>query len=171
MTVLLGRTSASTTTDFNGASHCAVWKFTASASGQLATIFGQTKVANAGATSVDLAVYSDDAANARPLNRLGTVTTTTGVTGTGVFSGTLGATVTIVASTVYWLGWRGVGEQWDWQGDAAGSYLEATGTGVFPDPWPAGAGSGSVNAIIWGEDSGGAVATAGFMPHRMPLGV
>lgn len=155
-TVLLGRTTAGTSADFNGASHAAVWKFTASATGSLATIFGQTKVTNSGITSVDLAVYADDAANARPGSRLGLVTgVTSGVTGTGSFSGTLGATVSITASTIYWLGWRGIGEQWDFQGDTSGAYLEASGTGAFPDPWPAGASAGTINAILWGEDAGG----------------
>lgn len=156
--LLLGRQSAATSADFNGASHCALWKFTASASGQLATIFAQTKVANAGITSVDLAVYDDVAGT--PTNRLGqSLTVTVGVTGTGVFSGALAAPVTIVSGTAYWLGWRGIGEQWDWQGDASGSYLEATGTAAFPATWVAGASAGTFNAIIWGEDAGGMVIT------------
>lgn len=153
MTVLLGRTSAGTSSDFNV--QIAAWKFTAIASGTLATISAQTKVANAESTQVELAIYADDAGGSRPGTRLATATTTTGVTGTGVISVDVSAAaVSITSGTVYWLAWWG-SSHWDFQGDGSGSYIEPTSTQqTMPATWPTLNGSGSVNAIIWGESSG-----------------
>src|SRR3954447_27077172 len=123
MTVLLGRTSAGTTADFGTANRTDAWKFTAVASGQLARIWAQTKVANPTGV-VKLGIYDDDAANARPGNLLA-VAVASGATGTTPFFADI-TPVTIVAGTVYWLAWVNSLENFDFQGDAAGSYLEQT---------------------------------------------
>lgn len=169
MTVLLGRTSASTTADFVGAGHPAAWKFTASASGTLATIFAQFKVANATLTSVELGVYADSAGNPGAL--LATGTTTTGITGTAVFSVT-GLSASIVASTQYWLGIRGVGEQVDFQGDSiASTYLEDNTNRALQNPWlTAGNTAGNVGIVIWGEDASGAALLADPLVQWNELG-
>lgn len=150
-TVLLGRTSAGTTADFNAASHTAVWKVTAVATGTLATLFGQTKVANATGT-VTMGVYAD---NAGAVGTFLGKATATGATGTGVFSADISASaISIVSSTAYWIGWRNSAENFDFQGDSSGSYQENTGTADFPASFGTG-GAGTVNAIIWGEDAAG----------------
>lgn len=157
-TVLLGRTTAGTSTDFNV--FVAGWKFTAAASGTLATIFAQTKVANAESTQVQLGIYDDSGGGARPGAKLASGTTTTGITGTGVFSVDVSASaVSVVASTVYWLAWWG-SAHWDFQGTSAGSYVEAGSGSTLPSTWPsAGNGTGTINAILWGEDGGGGGGT------------
>jgi hypothetical protein len=150
--VLLGRQSAGVSADFNGSGHTALWKFVAAASGRLAKIFAQTKVANPTGV-VTLGIYADSAGVAAAL--LGKATAA-GATGTGVFSADVSASaVDIVAGTSYWLGWRNSAENFDFQGDASGVYDESTGTADFPTPWTAGS-AGAVNAILWGEDAGSA---------------
>jgi hypothetical protein len=166
MAVLLGRTTAGTAgTDFNGPGHTALWKFTAVASGRLATIFAQTQVANATGT-ITLGIYTDSAGVANTL--LGKATVSGTGTGTGVFSADISSSaIDIVNGTVYWLGWRNSAENMDFKGDTAGSYDENAGTVDFPTPWTAGS-AGSVNAIIWGEDAGTTVAGWGPQP-RPPM--
>jgi hypothetical protein len=72
--------------------------------------------------------------------------------GTGTFTATLASPQTITNGVVYWLGWRAVGEQWDWQGDASGAYNEKSAD--FPTPFGGGSSAGTRGAIIWGEDAG-----------------
>jgi hypothetical protein len=154
MAVLLGRQSAGTSADFNAASNPSGWKFTASASAPLAFIFAQTKVANAGITSVELRCYDDSAGGARPGALIGSGSTSVGVTGTGIFSASISQLPSITSGTVYWLAWRGLGEQFDFQGSTAGSYVENV-NGVWADPWQStGNNSGTIDAILWGEDAG-----------------
>lgn len=153
-TTLLGRTSAGASTDFNV--QIAGWKFTAAASGTLATLKCQTQVANAESTILRLALYDDSAGGSRPGALLTQGSTTSGITGTGVMSVDVSAdAVSISSGTVYWIGWWG-STHWDFKGDSAGSYVECTSLQqTFPATWPTGNGSGSINAILWGEDSGG----------------
>ena len=160
MAVLLGRQSAGTTADSQLTGFTAVWRFQASASGELAVIFAQTKLANSGVTGVTLGIYSDSAGEPNTLLANHAVDSLAAAQGTGTFQATLSSTVTINSGTFYWLGWRAVGETWDWQGDSSGAYKEA---GVdWQTPWPTvGDSDGIVNAIIWGEDSGGIPPKAG----------
>ena len=166
MAVLLGRQTAGTSGDFNVLS--AAWKFTAVASGTLATIKAQSKVANPESTSLQLAIYADDAGGTRPGTRLATASTSVGNTGTGVISVDVSASaVSIVSGTAYWLAWFG-SSHWDFQGDSGGSYVEASGGSPLPATWGSSNGSGSVNAILWGESAaggtdGGVTAPAGVL--------
>lgn len=152
MAVLLGRTSAGTTADFTASGGTAAWDFVASASGDLTTIFAQTKVANAGATGVRLGIYSNGAGVPATGGLLG-VASATSFTGTGVFSATLGTPVAIVSGTTYWLAWFAASENFDFQGDSSGNYKEF-GAADFPNTSWGGATTGSTNAIIWGESTG-----------------
>src|SRR6266545_4298718 len=104
MAVLLGRQTAGTTPDFESSAWTIAWDFVAVASGTLATIFAQTKVANSGFSSGSLGIYSHDAGNNRPNALLASATAGAGFNGTGVFSGDVsGAAVGITAGTTYWL--------------------------------------------------------------------
>lgn len=159
MTVLLGRTTAGTTGDFNAAGHTAAWKFVAAASGQLKYIFSQTKVSNPTGTGVKLGVYADSAGV--PGTRLGfaLVDDLTAARGTGVFRATLATPVSIVSGTTYHLSRYMATEQCEFQGDAsAATYQETTAATDTLDPMGAVA-AGGVTSIIWGEDepSGGGV--------------
>lgn len=166
MAVLLGRTTAGTTADFVVNSDATAWKVTASATGTLATISAQFKVANAGLTNVQVAIYDDSAGGTRPGARLGEGSTTVGITGTGVFTAT-GFSVSIVSGTVYWLALRGIGEQVDFQGSTAGTYVEDTGAGPFQATWPsAGQNAGTIDIVIYGEDA--AVAAGTTLSGRRP---
>lgn len=157
MGVLLGRTTAGTTADFSASGATDVWKFTAVATGLVTTIWAQTKLANPTGI-VRLGIYDDDAANARAGNLLG-VSTATNATGTTPFSATLPTPVLVVSGTVYWLGWRNSAENFDFQGDAGGSYLEKTGVD-FPNPYGlATTTTGAINAILWAEDAGSYIAS------------
>jgi len=154
VTVLLGRTSAGTTADFDAAGFPAAWKVTAAATGTLTSIYGWTKVANAGLTSIELGIYADDAGGTRPGTRLGNATTTNVEIKDGGAFAVTGLSVSITSGTVYWLAWRGVGEQFDWQGDASGAYVENAVSAALANPWPsANNNAGSVNNIIWGTDT------------------
>jgi hypothetical protein len=160
MAVLLGRTSAGTTADFNGSGHAAVWSFVATVSGQLVVLKGQTKVANATGV-VTMGIYDDVAGS--PTNLLGKATAV-GATGTGVFTATLATPVTIVAGTTYWLGWRNSAENFDFQGDTVvGAYKENSGTVDFPNPF-GGSAAGDRTAIIWGESLDDAPGPASSRP-------
>jgi hypothetical protein len=166
MTVLLGRTSGGTSADFSAGGNTAVWKFVAVASGNLLTLYAQTKVANT-ATSGKLGIYAHDAVNNRPVNAapLGSAAVTTAnFNGTAVHSATLGSPVAITSGTTYWLGWYSAGaDSRNFQGDSSGEYYEASGD--FPAATPANwTGPSSVNAIIWGEDAGGSDATVTAVP-------
>jgi hypothetical protein len=152
MTTLLGRTTAGTTTDFNAAGNTAIWRFVAVASGVLAFIKAQTKVANT-ATAIRFGIYSDSAGVANTLLDVASVDVLATGNSTGVAQATMLGGVSIVSGTAYWLGWIGVGDARNFQGDAAGSYQETLTATNFPTPWPS-SGAGSVNAILWGEDSG-----------------
>lgn len=159
MAVLLGRTSAGTTADFSGSGHTAAWPFVASASGTLARIFAQTKVVNTG-SGHRLGIYSHDAGLNRPGSLLGVASVDTGTpTGTGVFSAAISPGVSIVSGTTYWLGWYQTGDPFNFQGDSSGSYRETNAAADFPNPFGSESTS-TVNAIIWGEDAGGAAATS-----------
>lgn len=147
MAVLLGRTSAGTSGDFEPSASTIAWKFTAVATGQLATIFAQTKVSNPSFSTAKLGIYDDDAANARPGNLLASATVV--ATGTGIFS--TAVSQAIVNGTVYWLAFSATGEQIDFQGDAAGAYKAVTT--AFPSPFGVPT-SGTTNMVIWGEDAG-----------------
>lgn len=158
MAVLLGRTTAGTTADFSAGGNTAAWKFVAVASGDLATIFAEAKVANT-ATSGRLGIYSHDSGTDRPANAspLGVATVTlANFNGSAVCSATLGATVAVTSGTTYWLAWfSGGADNHNFQGDSSGSYFEATGD--FPAvPAASWSGPSTVNAIIWGESAGGA---------------
>jgi hypothetical protein len=156
VTTLLGRTTAGTSADFNGFPSTAAWKFTALASGTLAVIKAQTKVSNPTSTAVTLSCWDDTGGGTRPGARLTLQAADVLATarGTGVFAATLATTVAIVSGTVYWLAWASSTEQWNFQGDASGTYVENPANPVAT-PWPsAGNSGGTVNAILWGEDSG-----------------
>lgn len=154
-TVLLGQTTAGTTADFVLNGDPTGRKFTASASGTLATISCQLKVTNAGLTTAELGVYTD--ASTRPGTKLASATTSTGITGTGVFSVDVSASaVSISSGTVYWLAMRCVGEQVDFQGTSASSYLELATSIALPTTWnTSGNSAGTIGFVIWGEDNGG----------------
>lgn len=154
-TTLLGRTTAGTTADFTAVNNPAAWKFVAVASGTLATVNIQKKVANASMTSIQLAVYDDTAGGTRPGALLAQGSTSTGVTGTGVIT-VSGLSVAITNGVTYWLAWRPIGSRMDFQGTSAGAYVENVGAGAFADPWTvSGNSSGTIDAILWGEDAGG----------------
>lgn len=154
-TVLLGRTTAGTTADFTAVNDPSAWKFVAVASGTLVTINIQKKVGNGSMTSIQLAVYDDTAGGTRPGALLGNGSTSTGVTGTGTIT-VSGLSVAITNGVTYWLAWRGIGSRMDFQGTSAGAYVENVGAGAFANPWTvAGNSSGTINAILWGEDAGG----------------
>lgn len=163
MTVLLGITTAGTNADFVGNGDPTAFKFTALASGTLATIFAQFKVANPTLTSVELGIYADDAANARPGALLTSATTSAvAIQGTGSFSvNVAGAAISVTNGTIYWLAWRGVGEAVNFQGDSvANAYLEHGGSNPLSNPFESsGNFAGNVRAVIWGEDSGAAPST------------
>lgn len=153
MTVLLGRQTAGASADFNV--NPAAWKFTAAASGTLATLKAQTQVANAEATSLEIGIYDDTGGGSRPGAKLASGSTSTGVTSTGVISVDVSASaVSITAGTVYWLAWHG-STHWDFKGDSGGSYVELTTSQSLPATWPVSNGSGTVNAILWGESAAG----------------
>src|SRR3954462_11928488 len=105
MTVLLGRQSAGTTSDFIGAGDTAAWKFVADVSGDLSVIKCQSQLANGTITAVDLGIYADSAG--LPGARLASKVVDGGdasAQGAGVFQATLSSTVPIVSGTTYWLG-------------------------------------------------------------------
>jgi hypothetical protein len=171
MAVLLGRTSAGTTADFFGGGvggHTAAWKFTAIASGNVAVLKAQPKVANPTATLVKLGIYSDNGSGTAPNAQLAVAAadSPTAAQGVGPFSATLGAPVAVTSGTVYWLAWYGETEDLDFQGDSGGSYLEYNGSP--PSTWGTST-SSSVNAIIWGEDAGGGATFAPRAFNAIPF--
>lgn len=165
MAVLLGRTSASTSTDFTTANRTAVWKFTAVLTGSLVVIKAQTKVANATAGGIRLGIYDDTAGVPINLLAVANVDSLAAAQGTGVFQATLVTPVSIVSGTVYWLGWFvDATETMDFQGDTSGSYNESPAATNFVNPWTTGGGGGVINAIVWGES-----ADASTNPDNPPL--
>lgn len=160
-TVLLGRTTAGTSADFNVSNHTTAWKFTAVASGVLATIFAQTKVTNT-MTGLTLGIYSDNGSGTKPNSRLASAAVASGFNGTGVFSADVSAAaLSIVSGTVYWLSWgppAGNSDNVDFQGSTSGLYEESNASAQTPAAWPASS-SGSIDAILWGEDGGGGGTT------------
>jgi hypothetical protein len=163
MAVLLGRTSAATTADSQLDGWTAIWKFTASASGTLVVLKGQTKQANASLSAMKLGIYLDVDGTAASATLMTTqaVDSLAAAQGTGIFIATLASPQSITSGLVYWLGWRGVGETLDWQGDPAGSYNEKNAD--FLDPFGGGSSVGTTNAIIWGEDAGAASSVAWYV--------
>lgn len=152
MAVLLGRTSAGTTADFSSAGNTAVWQFTAVDNGILAVIKAQTKVANT-AGAVRFGIYDDSGGDPGNLLDVADVDSLAAANGTGVAEATMTGGVSIASGNVYWLGWFASADNRNFQGDSGGVYREPLVPANFPDPWPAD-GSSSVDAIIWGEDSG-----------------
>lgn len=166
MAILLGRTSAGTTGDFNGTQHAAVWPFVAVNSGRAATFFGQTKVANPTGT-VTVGIYADSAG--APGARLKGPTTMPGATGTGIFSVDVSSwALDIVSGTTYWIGWRNSAENFDFQGTTGTGYKENSGTVDFPDPF-GGSSSGTVDAILWIEsaDTGSSIVRVRIANNRV----
>jgi ferritin-like metal-binding protein YciE len=152
-TVLLGRTSAGTTGDFNGAGHAAVWRFQATASGRAATFFGNTKVANPTGT-VTIGAYVDGAGPLPTTRIAGPTAAGAGANGSGQWSVDISSWAwDIVSGTFYWIGWRNSAEQYEFQGDSvAATYTESSGTADFQDPWGA-TSAGGTTAILWIEDA------------------
>lgn len=158
MTLLVGRNVGGVTADFTGNGNTAVVDFVAALSGSVTSLSFHIKVANAGITSVNLAAYGDNGSGTAPSGaRLALVNITTGVTGTGIISGSV-TPFLVTAGVIYWLGWEGNGEQFDWQGENTGQYIEVSG-GSFGDPW-AGGGSPTTNhePIIWADGDAAAPA-------------
>lgn len=151
MTVLLGRTSAAGTSDFNSAGQTSVWPFVAVASGELAVIKARSETVNT-ASAIRLGVYADDAVNARAgaLLAVASVDDLAVANGTGTYQATLAATVAIVLGTKYWLGRSQATDNHNFVGVAGTGYLEKAGD--FPDPYGSGGVSTAVDGIIWGED-------------------
>ena len=160
MAVLLGRTTGTNSADWTANGNLAAHKFTATTSGTLTKLFMTPGIANAGVTSVWLAIYSD-AGGADAANLLGSVQVTTGVTGTGTISGTLSSGVPIVAGTNYWLAWEGIGEQFDFNAQTAGAYREKTVAGPPPNPWGTAGINGTFTPLIWGESDAPAPVSLG----------
>lgn len=159
MTVLLGRTTAGTTADFEPAGTTVCWPFVAAASGDLAVIFAQTKVNNATATGIRLGIYTDSAGSPSALLAVASVDSLATARTTAVFQATLGATVAITSGVTYHLGWFAATEQFDFQGNSSGAYKADSGAD-FVNPFVT-ATTGTTDAIIWGED----VAPAGAPPR------
>lgn len=158
MAFLLGRTSAGADTDFSGAGNTACWPFTTVTPGELKYIFAQTKVTNT-AGAVRFGIYDDNAIDGVPNALLGvaSVDVLADANGTGVARATLASTVTIEASTVYWLGWFASTDNRNFQGTGGGSYEEDAGAN-FADPFVT-SGTSTVDAIIWGESEDAVVTT------------
>ena len=151
--VLLGRTSAGSTGDFEVSGNAVAWEFQAVATGEVETIWFRPKVANAGLSSVELGIYTGG--GAAPGTKLGSALVGSGFTGTGPYFATLASPVAVTLGTFYWLAAVGVGEQFDWQGDSGGFYSIDAAASPLPATWVEFS-TGSNNAIIWGE----AAATA-----------
>lgn len=153
MTLLIGQKTAATNSDNLGTDRTTAWKFPALASGEVAAIYGQTKVTNADVSAVWAGIYADNGAD-YPGALLGfaAVESLAAAQGTGVWRAILPARVAIVLGTQYWLSVRATG-QWDFQGDSAASaYREDNGATNHPDPYPAGQPAFNTRAILWGED-------------------
>jgi hypothetical protein len=170
MAVLLGRTSGGTTGDFINSTDAIALQFTASASGNVATLWFQSKVANASpaTTSVELGIYTNSAGV--PVTLLGSATNTTAaeIQATTPFKVTLATPVAVVASTSYWLAVRTVGSGgWDFQGDPATAWSIQTGTSGLPATWAQTSTASSSGVLIWGEDA----AAAPSPLRRSPFGL
>lgn len=153
MAVLVGQSSSGTNADFFGDGNTAAWKFTASATGNVAVLKFTVKVANPAFTSAKLGIYTDDAANGRPGTLLasGDADVLADARGTGTFSVTLASPQAVTNGTAYWLAIAAAGEQANFQGTTDTTGKEQTG--LMPSPYgvPLG-GMGSIPAI-WGEDA------------------
>lgn len=160
MAVLLGRTTAGTTADFLTGGDSGAWRFLAAASGNVATLWFQSKVSNASpaTTSVEIGIYTDSAT--KPNTKLGSATNSVAaqVQGTAAFSVTLGTPVAVVSGTAYWLaiapGPASVG--FDFQGDASagtGGWSIDTPASPLPATWTENVNNAGPGAIIWGEDA------------------
>lgn len=169
MTVLLGRTSAGSDTDFSTTGLTAAWPFVASATGTLAFIYAQTKTINTG-SGHRLGIYANS--GGVPGARLAVATVTIGTpTGTGIFGADVSASaVSIVSGTTYHLAWYQTGDNFDFAGTAGGAYRETNAVADFPDPFGASSGS-TTDAIIWGEDVGTTYPTItnDFQRTRFPF--
>lgn len=156
MAVLLGRTSAGTSASFISAGDSGGWKYTASASGQLVTLFFQSKVDNSGAptTSVELGVYTDSAN--KPGTKLGSTVNSTSavINATTVWSVTLSPTVTIASGTAYWLCLSAAGFGYDYQGDSGVILSVDSPANPLPATWTEDANVSDIAPIFWGEDAG-----------------
>lgn len=151
MAVLIGQLTAGTS-DFvgNGAPSCS--RYQAVATGTLVTLSVQL-LANAGLTSLKLAVYTD-IGGPLPGALLTEGQLTTGITGAGLKVITVPG-LAVTSGTFYWLAVLGNGEALDFSA-AAGSYREdATGKTNFDANWiTAGDAVGGLNLPILGEDAG-----------------
>lgn len=152
--VLLGRTTAGVVQDgINPATDAAAWQFTAIASGDVAVLYFDKQITDAGLTLITLGIYSDDAVNTEPQALLGSADVTAGnVASTGIMVAYLPTPVTVTSGTVYWLGVTGQGTgSVQWRGSALPFMLQLFGAGgVLPDPWSGGT-SFNTLAPIWGE--------------------
>lgn len=161
--VLVGRSTGGVTGDFTGNGNSAIVDFVAASSGKVEVLGFHPKLANAGLTSLLLALYADSGGVAAA--RLGLVTITQGIQSGAPVFGVIPAAA-VVLGTTYWLGWEGNGEQFDWQGENTGQYLEVAG-GSLGDPW---GGGGAVTTnhepIIWAATLDHPLGRSRFMGNR-----
>lgn len=153
MTLLIGRATGGTTTDFTSANEVGAVDFVAAASGDLAVMFFHTKVANAALTELELGIYADSAgAPGTLLARASAVGTSGGaITGTGIMMAIFASPVAILSGTTYHLAWLGVGESFDWQGENTGSYRYASGAYTdIPSTFVMTSTTVNHEPIIWG---------------------
>lgn len=168
MAILVGTLTATGSDDFFNNGDLAMEKYTAVATGT-ATTMSATLTAN-GASQTALGIYADSAGS--PGTLLGSTSAATTTTGTN--TRTLTASVDIVSGTAYWLAVLcsgGVGPHFPDRTGGSYQYFSAAGAFNSPPGTPTSTDPSNGIAITADGTLGGGGGAAGYVPHRMPLGV
>jgi hypothetical protein len=165
--VLAGQLTTGGAGDLFGATDIVQTARTAVATGTADTL--KIVLASSPGSSITLMVYADSAG--APAALLGQTASTAVIAGTNSLA--LLSNITITNAVVYHLAMLVAGANVNLTDSTPGGYSGRTGVGAVPNPF------GSTSGFSFPTDSlpmtiegtVGAAAVAGFIPHRMPLGV